>query len=217
MTHPAATAAFWNERWMHNQIGFHEGKPNAHLLRHWPDLGLPPTARVLVPLCGKSADLDWLAAQGHEVTGVELSPLACAAFFAERGLRPEVRPDGPYTRWSAGRVSILQGDFMALQGTWEACWDRAALIALPPELRGQYGRVLRACLAPEARVLLITFQYDQGRRDGPPFSVAEAEVQALYPGARLLHRQGLHEDPRWKEVGLVEELAWRANASEVSG
>lgn len=210
MSHRAATPDFWHERWTLNQIGFHEGRPNAHLERFWPELGLDPGARVLVPLCGKAHDLEWLAARGHPVTGVELSPLACAGFFAERGLRPEVRPQGPYMAWSAGGVTILQGDFMKLEGTWDACWDRAALIALPPELRPRYGQVLRSCLAPHAPVLLITFVYDQGKRDGPPFSVGDAEVQALYPGATMLHREGLHEDPRWKEVGLVEEVAWRA-------
>lgn len=213
MSHPAATADFWHQRWRSQQIGFHEGKPNAHLQRFWPTLGLPPSARVLVPLCGKAHDLAWLAAQGHPVTGVELSPIAAEAFFAEHGLAPERQERGPYTRWAAGGVEILQGDIFDLHGTWDALWDRAALIALPAELRERYVQTLRRCLRPGAPALVITFQYDQGRRDGPPFSVPEHEVRAWYPDARLLHREGLHEDPRWAEVGLVEELAFQATVA----
>ena len=36
-------------------------------------LGLAKGAAVLVPLCGKSLDLVWLAEQGHAVIGVELA------------------------------------------------------------------------------------------------------------------------------------------------
>ena len=88
--HPAAHPTFWHDRWTTGQLGFHEGRPNAHLTRWWPTLGLAANARVLVPLCGKSKDLAWLLAQGHTVVGVELSPIACAAFFAEQGLEPTI-------------------------------------------------------------------------------------------------------------------------------
>ena len=38
-------------------------------------------------------------------------------------------------------------------------------------------------LAAGAPQLLVTFDYDQSRMDGPPFSVTEAEVRALYGSA----------------------------------
>mgnify|MGYP000992455332 CR=1 FL=1 len=62
---------FWLERWRNGQIGFHNSEVNGMLLRHHAQLGA--AARVLVPLCGKSLDMGWLAAQGHEVVGIELS------------------------------------------------------------------------------------------------------------------------------------------------
>ena len=74
---------FWLERWRTNQIGFHQTDFNARLMQHWPTLGVPNDARVFVPLCGKSRDMLWLAQQGHPVLGVELSPTAVEAFFAE--------------------------------------------------------------------------------------------------------------------------------------
>src|SRR5687767_6239745 len=101
---------FWHERWQTGQIGFHEGKPNDDLVTFWPTLGLESGARVLVPLCGKTHDLAWLRAQGHDVTGVELSELACSAFFAEQGLTPAVETTGPYRSWSVPGLTLLQGD-----------------------------------------------------------------------------------------------------------
>ena len=61
----------WIERWQIGRTGWHEPQGNASLKRYWDLTG----RRVLVPLCGKSADLLWLESQGNSVTGVELSEL----------------------------------------------------------------------------------------------------------------------------------------------
>jgi Thiopurine S-methyltransferase (TPMT). len=36
---------------------------------------------VLVPLCGKSLDMDWLLDAGYKVFGIELSNIAIQAFL----------------------------------------------------------------------------------------------------------------------------------------
>ena len=64
---------FWQERWARNQIGFHLQQVNPYLQRLWPTLGLAQGARVLVPLCGKSLDMSWLAANGFEVLGSSIT------------------------------------------------------------------------------------------------------------------------------------------------
>ena len=81
-------ADFWLERWRQGQTGFHMKRPTPLLAKYWPALGVPRGSRVLVPLCGKSLDMLWLASQGHRVLGVELSPLAVGQFFAENRLAP---------------------------------------------------------------------------------------------------------------------------------
>lgn len=63
---------FWQARWETKQIGFHEGKPNAYLVRHLPRLGLAPGARIFLPLCGKTRDIAYLLGQGFAVAGAEL-------------------------------------------------------------------------------------------------------------------------------------------------
>ena len=175
---------FWHQRWHDNQIGFHQSAPTPLLLEHWPALGVPAGAKVFVPLAGKSLDMAWLASQGYAVLGVELSPLAIAQFFAEHGLQPDIR-DSRYGRhYAAGGIELVNGDAFGLDADalrdCAAVFDRAALIALPPELRVRYARAPYANLPAGCRGLLVTLEYPQAEREGPPFSVPEDEVRALF-------------------------------------
>lgn len=185
---------FWLERWREGRIGFHRADVNPNL-RALQALLPPPGSSVLVPLCGKTLDMAYLADLGHAVTGVELSPLAAHAFFEERGITPAQETVGPYTRWSADGVSILQGDFFSLAdadvGPFDAVWDRAALIALPPPMRERYARTLGATLPAGAPYLLVTIDVPD-REGGPPFSIDEATVRALFSADFEIRPQGLH-------------------------
>ena len=174
---------FWQQRWAENQIGFHQATPTPLLLRHWPALGVAPGATVFVPLAGKSLDMAWFAAQGYRVLGVELSQRAVEQFFAEHGLQPETETTRYGTHYRAGGIELICGDAFTLDADvladCAAVFDRAALIALPPELRRRYVGELYARLPHDCRGLLITLEYPQAERDGPPFSVPEDEVTAL--------------------------------------
>lgn len=174
---------FWHERWQANQIGFHQAQVTPLLERHWEAIAAPPEARVFVPLCGKSLDMVWFASRGHGVLGVELSQQAVDQFFAEHALTPEIW-DSCYGRHHvANGIEIILGDVFALDAHalsgCTAVFDRAALIALPPDLRQRYADV-HASLPAGCRGLLITLEYPQHEKSGPPFSVPEDEVQALY-------------------------------------
>ena len=175
---------FWQQRWREGRIGFHQDKPMPLLLKHWPSLGVAPGSRVFVPLAGKSLDMAWFASQGYRVLGVELSPLAVEQFFDEHGLKPEQRTSKYGTHFNAGGIEIILGDAFVLDAEvladCAAVYDRAALIALPPELRARYVGELHARLPRGCRGLLITLEYPQDEKQGPPFSVPEAEVLARY-------------------------------------
>ncbi len=178
---------FWHERWRDNEIGFHQTDTHAFLLNYWPTLNLAPSAHVLVPLAGKSLDMMWLRQQGHSVTGVELSPIAIAQFFNEAGLEPKRSPHGPFTASTADQITVLAGNFFDLTAAdvaaVTAVYDRAALIALPPEMRAQYARHLADILNPGTQILLIAIDYTPSESDGPPFSVSPTEVQSLFNGS----------------------------------
>ena len=154
------------------------------LLKHWPSLDVAPGSRVFVPLAGKSQDMSWFAAQGYRVLGVELSPLAVEQFFSEHGLKPEQRTTRYGTHYEAGGIEIILGDAFGLDAEvladCNAVYDRAAVIALPPELRARYVGELYARLPQRCRGLLITLEYPQEEKQGPPFSVTEAEVMERF-------------------------------------
>ncbi|WP_095184229.1 MULTISPECIES: thiopurine S-methyltransferase [Pseudomonas] len=174
---------FWQERWARNQLGFHLPEVNPYLERHWPSLALAEGAKVLVPLCGKSLDLMWLATQGHRVLGVELSEQAVEAFFSEQSLTPRITQRGVFTVYQADLIEVWCGDFFALDAEvladCTAVYDRAALIALPPLMRSQYTEQLNNMLRPGCQGLLITLDYDQTQKAGPPFAVTDEEVKVL--------------------------------------
>jgi len=179
-------AEFWHSRWRSNKIGFHQHDFNRHLTKHWPRLDSEPGARVLVPLCGKSRDMIWLAERGHAVVGCEISRIAVESFFREAGLAPRITVDGSVQRWAAGSIEILLGDFFALRpeqiGTVDLVYDRASLIAFPESMRPTYVRALIGLMLPGTRMLLLTLEYPQPEMEGPPFSVEEAEIRDLFEG-----------------------------------
>ena len=169
---------------------------------------------VFVPLCGKSLDMGWLRERGAGVLGVELSPIAAEAFFEERGDEPTFHASGKFGCYEADRVRILCGDFFDLNrddmAGVGAVYDRASMIALPPEMRERYVRHMASILQTGARVLLITLDYPQDQMDGPPFSVSPSEVEALYRDCAkislLAQADVLSDNPRFAERGLARLL-----------
>ncbi|MBL9014045.1 MAG: thiopurine S-methyltransferase [Myxococcales bacterium] len=192
---------FWRDRWQEGRIAFHEGRPNALLSRFASRL--EGRKRVLVPLCGKSDDLAYLASRGHEVVGIELVEDAVRAFFAEHGLAPEI--DG--TRYSAAGITLFARDVFdvtsAELGAIDAVYDRAALVALPPELRVKYVAHLRA-IAGAVPGLLVAIDYPQELLPGPPFSVPDAEVRTHFASVELLAEDKL-QGGRVAELGVAVE------------
>lgn len=174
---------FWHERWAKNEIAFHEREFNVLLTCHFHRLNLPAGSRVLVPLCGKTRDIVWLLNAGYQVVGAELSELAVRQLFEELEVTPVVNAVGKLQRFRANSIDIFVGDIFdlspALLGKVDSIYDRAALVALPAEMRARYARHLLT-LTNRAPQLLICFEYDQSQMAGPPFSVVRSEVAALY-------------------------------------
>ena len=162
---------------------------------------------MLVPMSGKSPDMAWLASKRFRVVGVEISPIACEAFFAEHHIAPDRASAGPFVRWQGGGVTILQGDFFDLDGTYAAALDRGGLVALPGQDRHRYAQHLRRRLEPGGALLLVTIEYDPARRSGPPFPVSPDEVRQLFPGAVERSRQPLRR-ARWDAVGGADAVVW---------
>jgi thiopurine S-methyltransferase len=213
---------FWHKKWASNQIGFHLPQVNPYLQRFWPDLNLAAQTRVLVPLCGKSLDLLWLAGRGHRVLGIELSEKAVEDFFSEQQLQPQISEHGVFKVYRAGTIELWCGDVFALSAEdvadCSALYDRAAVIALPPPMRERYAEHLQNILPAGLKGLLITLDYDQSQISGPPFSVDNAQVQHLFGGAwqmQVLESQDVLSDSgKFVQAGAtrLEERVYRITA-----
>lgn len=212
-------AEFWLQRWREGRTGFHRDEVMPLLVKHWSSLSLPEHSRVFVPLAGKSHDMLWLASRGHRVLGVELSSLAVEQFFDDNRLQPAIHDSAAGRHFVAGAIELICGDLFDLgSDVLSECvgvYDRAALIALPEDLRQRYAAHLARNLPVETRMLLITLEYAQSEMEGPPFSVDAEEVAALYADAwqttRLERDDILAEDPKFAESGVssLHTEVWR--------
>ncbi|NIB42774.1 thiopurine S-methyltransferase [Pseudomaricurvus alkylphenolicus] len=176
-------AEFWHEIWESNELGFHESQANPMLVKYIDQLGLEPGSRLFLPLCGKTLDIAWLLSKGFRVAGAELSELAVQQLFEELGVSPEITEAGGIVHYQGPNIDIFQGDIFALSaeqlGPVDAVYDRAALVALPEEMRSRYTRHLMEITSCRPQLLLV-FDYDQNAMAGPPFSISEAMVRGYY-------------------------------------
>lgn len=203
---------YWLNRWKQGEIGFHQEEINPYLLQYWQTLDLAHGSEVFVPLCGKSRDMIWLHDEGHAVLGVELSDLAIQDFFRENHLVAHHLTNGQFARYEANGIRILRGNFFDLNkddlANVSAVYDRASMVALPPEMRKRYVSQLASILPPATQILLITFDYPPFEMLGPPFAVSPKEVETLYQAhaeIRLLAKLDVLElNPRFRERGLSQ-------------
>ncbi len=181
---------FWQSRWQSGRIGFNQDAANPLLTAYFSALKLSVGSRVFVPFCGKSVDMIWLANQGYHVVGAELVEEAALAFFKENDLDFTVMPHLNHagirfyhSKLNKQTITIITGDMFALTakdlGEIDGVYDRAALIAMPKEMRATYSAQVQA-LCQTAPQLIITINYDQSTWQGPPFSVTPNQVLDYY-------------------------------------
>ena len=174
---------FWHGRWQSQKIGWHREIYNHLLLKHWPEINAVEKSNVLVPLCGKSLDMLWLAKEGYTVVGLEMVQQAVEIFFAENQLEFDSVEIGKHKKYSSQPFTIFQGDMFDLDDgviQADAWYDRAALIAIEPSSREDYVNQIRKQTKSGAVGLLITFAYPQEQMQGPPFALNDEDVRSLF-------------------------------------
>ena len=210
---------FWLERWDNGQTGFHQQQVNPYLVYFYgqkgPALEQRDSLKVFVPLCGKSKDMLWLSQNGYRTFGVECSERAVKDFFEENALnyRHAVKDQHALYQSSdlACQIEVFQGDFFEIQQNdldgVSDIFDRASLVALPLEMRQRYADKMAELQAPGMRTLLVTLSYDTAEMNGPPFSVTEDEVNALYGEnfivQKLLLKEVINEETGLRNRGLT--------------
>lgn len=206
-------AGFWHNKWATNDIKFHEGAQNGLMAKHFNKLSLKTGDRVFVPLCGKTQDIASLLEQGYKVAGAELNQSAIEQLFEDLRLEPTITTAGKLVHYSATDIDIFVGDIFELGaealGHIDAIYDRAALVALPSEMRTRYTKHLRK-ITNTAPQFVICFEYDQSQLDGPPFSITPDELQAHYASHYTLTQVDRVDVPEGGVKGKcpAEEHAW---------
>lgn len=194
---------FWLQAWESGKRGFHMDEPHCDLCEHGPSVF--ETGSVLVPLCGATHDLGWLADNGFQAVGVELSPIAVGELVERYGLQAQ-GTRGRFEVFGNERITVLQGDFFQLEadhvGPVTGIWDRAALVAMHPDQRRDYVAVQQGLLGPGA-LLLNVMDYDRTRMDGPPWATGDAVVRELWPGIELVDERSMQGQGRFEVVGTV--------------
>lgn len=141
------TPEYWKQRWQAQQIGFHLQQVNPALIKFLPTLNLKKSDSCLIPLCGKSHDIRYLAKYFNTVIGIELSALAVDAFFAESNQTATLINDQYFNIYRHAGISIFCGDFFQFSAAQcpsiDLIYDRAALVALPENMRTALYRALQ--------------------------------------------------------------------------
>ncbi len=210
---------FWQERWNNNQTGFHQQNINPYLMYFYGEKGPVVEQRdnlkVFVPLCGKSKDMLWLSQSNYKVFGVECSDRAVKDFFEENALNYKHAEKDQHALYQSSDlpslIEIFQGDFFELQPSdlddVTDIFDRASLVALPVDMRQRYADKMAELQKPGVRTLLVALTFDPIEMNGPPFSVTEDEVSALYSDnfsvQKLLFKEVIEEEPGLRKRGLT--------------
>lgn len=212
------TIADWQNHWVTGVTPWNGGTGDNLIVKEFPRISaqyhVPPDARTLVPLCGSSRMVRFFYENGHTVTAVEWIEEAVSKLKEEQF--PEFTFDrsvhGEQISYLADRIRILQQDFFLLKepASYDFIYDRAALVALPRELRRRYSEVIVEALKPGALMFLRSSAFNFANLPGPPYSVEDGEVLMLYGSLRLLDRIDEKQteilDQRFIDAGVKEML-----------
>lgn len=203
----------WKKRWQDNRIGWHEDQGNSALKKFWHPQN--KKCSVLVPFCGKSKDLLWLANQGHNVIGVEISDIAINAFFGENNLKYEKETNNGFDSYIAknASIAIYCGDYFKFNICGlDALYDRGSLVAVEPSMRLKYIEHTKSLLHKLAYRFIISLDYEEGYVQGPPHPLKAAEVLSFWSDLKEVssYNDIANSSPRFKKSGLTEliESIW---------
>lgn len=205
---------FWNERWMNNQIGFHQQRPHSSLVK-FIDV-FKGHKKVLVPLCGKTLDMLFLRQNGYEVIGVEFSELAVFDFIKENNISMNKTSEGTFQVFRGEGITLYQGDFFNLTSEHlkgvTACYDRASMVAFDSDERIRYAEKLQSTALDLVKLLVVVFNYGNVP-GGPPYSVVNEEIEKLYGKSfdlKILAEESFPLREALKDRGAIfeKEFTW---------
>ena len=200
----------WISRWENNRIGWHADQINRQLIEYLDQLNLSPGDTIFVPLCGKTKDMLFLLENQINVIGVEMSSIAAEQFFSENNLSYSISNSDGFILYEGDGIRIYCGNYFDLEANHlqevKAVYDRASLIALDSELRQKYIKHLNDIIVIDVRILLLTLNYPQHQKSGPPFAVSRFEVDELFRGSFQCREldciNDIENEPMFQNLGV---------------
>ena len=164
----------WNRRYIEGDTPWDKGA--AH-----PALGVALaqsalSGRVLVPGCGTGHDVRALAAEGLEVTGLDIAPLALEKARAHQPVGDE--------QYFLGDLFALPAGF---KQSFDGVFEHTCFCAIDPSRRVDYVTAIASVLKPGGRLLAVFFLDPDNDGHGPPFGCTTGEIDEIFaPHFRLL-------------------------------
>lgn len=196
-------ASFWIKSW---ELGgfytsFHRKDIHPYVLEYMTPEEIE-NKNILVPLCGKTVDMLYLAQYANKVIGVELVEEAILQFFSENKLTYHQLDDETFV---SGNITLLKKDFMKLSnkeiGNIDWIYDRASLVALPLEMRKEYLKAIDRLSDIGTKQLIITLEYFP-LINSAPFSIPTEEVNEYYGEGHIIRHV---ESPNLPSHGMVRK------------
>jgi len=193
---PMPEAEGWDKRYRDGDTPWDTGFPSSELRRCVAEAKLTP-CRALEVGCGTGTNLIWLAEQGFDCTGIDLSPRA-----VERA-RQKAAAAGVQVRFVVGDVCVPP----ELGEPFAFFFDRGCYHAIRRTGVAPYLRAMDGWTAPGAQGLVITGNAKAERKPGPPVVTEEeirGELGRVFEIMRL--REFWFDEPPGTDVGTW--LGW---------
>ncbi|KAK3103184.1 hypothetical protein FSP39_017121 [Pinctada imbricata] len=180
------TTESWIRCWEDPKMDFTAKTVNKLFTDYHDQMLRKPCTRVLVPLCGKALEMKELMMMGHEVVGIEVSPVACKAFFDENGIKYEAKhidkiPGTVFEGSKNGvKARLYSCDYYQfspeIEGGFEAVWDSGGLNSIEEDDdKKRYIEVLKPLMAPGCVNLTELCQISDC-----PYNISEEELGSTF-------------------------------------
>jgi SAM-dependent methyltransferase len=174
----------WNAHYAEGKLPWDTGTPDDHLVAA-VRAGLIAPARALEVGCGTGTNALWLAAQGFDVLGVDVSPLAIE------------KARGKATAASARHARFEVVDFLAATpagAPFDFVFDRGCFHIFDEDgVRARFAARVAALLAPGGQWLsLVGSTEGSPREEGPPRRSGREVMAAIEPVLEIVELRSVY-------------------------
>ena len=176
----------WNDRYTQGDLPWDTGEPDVNLVEYVRDRGLPP-GRALDVGCGTGSNSLWLAEQGFEVLGVDISPRAIDLANGKLG-------NGTSARCRFAVLDFLEGEAPA--GPFDFVFDRGCFHVFDdPDKRSRFAVRVEDCLTHGGVWLSLMGSTEGPPRDhGPPRRSVRDIADAIEPALEIVELRSIEFD-----------------------